>query len=431
MAISRRRLLGAGMAATAGALGLAGCRSAAGSGGSTGGAAALGVTWWGNDVRNGLTTQALDAFTAGHPEVTFEPQPGEWGSYWDRLATQVAGGSAPDVIQMDEAYLSEYASRGALLDLADLVDTSGFRSGVAESSVTDGITSGICIGFNAIAFVINPAVFEAAGVDVPDDTTWTWEELLEVAAEVTAASPDGAYGAAGMFTNPKLLQVWLRQQGTELFLADGTPGYSVDLVDEYLQLTQRFSEQGAIPEASMVVEDAGAALDQSLMATGKAGIGLYGSNQLSALTAASGAPLELIRWPSMTGRAADRQAWYKSASLWSVSARSERQEEAAAFIDWWVNDPECAQIVLNERGAPANTACAEAIEDTLDETGVAVAAFLDSVEADLGTAPPLPPPGSSSADSALSRAVSDLLFGNASTSAAAQTFVDDVASSLG
>ena len=42
-----------------------------------------------------------------------------WDDYWTRLATQVAGGNAPDLIQMDYRYLFEYAGRGAILPLDD------------------------------------------------------------------------------------------------------------------------------------------------------------------------------------------------------------------------------------------------------------------------------------------------------------------------
>lgn len=441
MAINRRALLGAGLAATAGAFGLAGCRrgdtgsdgGGAGGGSATsgGGDASLALTWWGNDLRNKLTVQAIDAYEASHEGVTIEPQPGEWASYWDRLATQVAGGGAPDIIQMDEAYISEYATRGALLDLTDAVDTSKFLGGMGEGGVVGDITAGISIAVSTVCFIVNPAVFEAAGVEVPDDTTWTWEQFGEIAAEVTAKSPAGTVGASTAFSNNKLLRAWLRQKGTDLFLADGEPGYTPELVDEYLQLVVGLQQQGALGEPAAIVEDSTAALDQSLFGTGKSGIALIAANQLAALTSATGQELQLTRWPSMTGKAADRQAWYSSSSLFAVSAKSENPEAAIEFIDWWVNDPACAEIVLNERGTPPNTDSAAAIEPSLDETGLAVAEFLAGVEADLGATPALPPPGAGSADAALGRAISDVLFEQASTAQAAQTFVDDLASSLG
>ena len=58
-----------------------------------------------------------------NPGVKISGQPGEFNSYWDKLATQTAGGTAPDIIQMDMAYIAEYGTRGALLDLAKTVRT--------------------------------------------------------------------------------------------------------------------------------------------------------------------------------------------------------------------------------------------------------------------------------------------------------------------
>ena len=70
-------------------------------------------------MRNKNTTEAVTAYTSAKPKVKVSPQPGEWASYWDKLATQTAGNTAPYIIQMDMAYISEYGNRGALLDLAE------------------------------------------------------------------------------------------------------------------------------------------------------------------------------------------------------------------------------------------------------------------------------------------------------------------------
>src|SRR4051812_29114121 len=115
MTVTRRQLLvGAGLAAA----GLAGCAPARS--GKSGGSSSntLQVAWWGNPTRNKNTAAAIAAYMKAHPGLTVTGQPGEFSTYWDKLATQVAGGSAPDLIQMDVTYISEYGGRGALLDLA-------------------------------------------------------------------------------------------------------------------------------------------------------------------------------------------------------------------------------------------------------------------------------------------------------------------------
>src|SRR5699024_8488147 len=73
--------------------------------------------WWGNPTRDELTRAAIDAYAEVAQDITVAAEPGEWDGYWDKLATQVAGGDCPDVLQMDESYLAESASRGIHLDL--------------------------------------------------------------------------------------------------------------------------------------------------------------------------------------------------------------------------------------------------------------------------------------------------------------------------
>ena len=71
----------------------------------------LSFTWWGNDARHAITEQLIAAFEAEHENITIEPQYTDWAGYWDKLATTVAAGDAPDIIQMDEKQLSTYAAQ--------------------------------------------------------------------------------------------------------------------------------------------------------------------------------------------------------------------------------------------------------------------------------------------------------------------------------
>ena len=80
--------------------------------------------------------------------MTITAQPGEFCSYWDKLATQTAGGTAPDIIQMDMNYISEYGTRGALLDL-EQPDISKFVEGTVDSGKIDGKLVGINAGINS------------------------------------------------------------------------------------------------------------------------------------------------------------------------------------------------------------------------------------------------------------------------------------------
>jgi multiple sugar transport system substrate-binding protein len=98
------------------ALMAAGCGGA----GSDDGPVTIRFSWWGNDERARITNQAVDAFEAANPGIAVETESVDFTSYFDRLATSVAGSDEPDVITMGGAYPREYADRGVLLDLAQV-----------------------------------------------------------------------------------------------------------------------------------------------------------------------------------------------------------------------------------------------------------------------------------------------------------------------
>ena len=82
-------------------------------------------------------------------------------------------------------YIAEYGTRGALLDLKD-VDVSKFVEGTVESGKINDKLVGVNAGINSALFFANPKIFEKAKMELPDDTTWTWDQLIEVGAEVAS-----------------------------------------------------------------------------------------------------------------------------------------------------------------------------------------------------------------------------------------------------
>lgn len=258
MGVNRRQFLlgGLGLAAAATTIGLTGCApgsSDSGGGGGDAGTAELAFAWWGNDVRNKNTTNAIDAYTKANPGVKISPQPGEWASYWDKLATQVAGNTAPDIIQMDMAYISEYGNRGALLDLSD-VDTSKFIEGTVDSGKINDTLYGVNAGINCLVILANPKIFEKAGVDIPDDKTWTWDSLVETAAEV-ASKTKLTFGMQSL-NSDNLFQAWIRQQGKELFTTDGKLGFETADVQGWFDYLVKAEKAGAIGTPSAMNEEA-------------------------------------------------------------------------------------------------------------------------------------------------------------------------------
>ena len=437
MAINRRQfLLGAGgLAAAATTGGLTACapgaRGGGDSGGDEGGTTTLALAWWGNPTRNKNTQAEIDAYLKANPNVKIEAQPGEFASYWEKLATQTAGGTAPDIIQMDMAYISEYGNRGALLDLSQ-VDVSKFVEGTVDSGKIDDKLVGINAGINSFILNANPSVFEKAKMEIPDDTTWTWDQLMEVSAEVASKS-DVPFGVAQIFGSDAMFGTWLRQNGKELFTPEG-PGFEVADAEAWFEMMVKFQKAGAIGSAQQISEEgqgpSAKPLDQSAVVVGKAAMQSSNTNQLEAIRAASGVEMMMLRAPSQTGKATDRKAWYKASMLWSASAKTKNPEAAIAWINWWVNSTEAVDIDKAERGIPANSELQTHIQPKLSPAQQTVAKFITDIKPELATTPIAPPPGGGTLVEVMFRNQTDVLFGRASVADAAKKFVDELKSNI-
>jgi multiple sugar transport system substrate-binding protein len=430
--LTRRSLIGIGATALA-VTGLAACGPNAqnseddGSGSST-----LHFAWWGNPTRDENTTKVVEAYKESTPDVTISLEPGEWGGYWDKLATQTAGGDFPDIVQMDEKYLAEYGQRGALLDLAEAgLDTADFVDGSVEVGELPEVgLAAINAGLNAFAFLINPVVFEEAGVEIPDDTTWTWEDLVDTAVKITEATPDGTYGMTQMGSVQGLFQVYVRQAGQDQY-KDGAAGFDLDTATKWFEWAKTIQDTKAGPSASVSVEDAAQAMDQSLFATGKVAMTVAWSNQVVAHDGLVPEGVTVLRPPSMTGSAADAQLWYKASMYWAVSAKSANPEAAVAFVDFLVNSPDAGKILSVERGVPGNLSVREAIVPDLDEANLKAVEYLDAVESELGAPPEITPQGGGQFEDILTRACEEMLFGTLTPAEAGQRVLDDLAGALG
>jgi multiple sugar transport system substrate-binding protein len=425
----RRRSLLAGAAGSLAALGLGACSEASQPSGPSA-TADLRMAWWGNQTRTELTDQVIDGYQRATPGVTVRGEPAEWASYWDKLATQTAADDAPDVVQMDLKYLRQYGDRGALLALDGAgLRTDGFAEGTLDPGRTPDGLLGVNAGVNVLLVAANPAVFERVGVDLPDDETWTWEEWGALSSEITAKGGGGLFGSSDFTLYDLGIWMWLRQRGKDLYTADGL-GFDVDDAAEFFALAQKLEQTKAIPPVGQSSEDIVAPVADRLFTKGRTAMSVYWSNQVQSLEKASGADLRLLRFPSLTGRAADARLFYNVSMMWSVPARSKNTDAAVRFVDYLVNSPEAAAVLQAERGMPANTELRRAITPNLGASDKKAADYLTAVEPDLSPPSPAPPAGLGDISLPQTRFLQEVRFGRTAPAAAAKSYVDELNSML-
>lgn len=393
----------------------------------------LRFSWWGSDARHAATQKVIDLYQSKNPGVKIKGDYTGWDDYWDRLATSTAGGNSPDIIQMESRYVREYADRGALAELdshlGSTIKNADLDPSVASIGEVDGKTYALPTGVNVYAIVANPAVLQAAKTPLPNDETWTWDDLLKTAAQVTKNSPKGTYGLQNMGYVDAGLEIFARQRGESIFGAEGGIAVSPATLKEWFSLIRRSRDMGAEPEASVSVELEGGGVDQSLIATGKGALGTWWTNELPALSKASKAELTLLRFPG-EATASQPGMFLKPAMFYSVGAKSKHQKEAAKFVDFMLNDPEAAKIILSDRGLPVNLTSRKAILPNLTPPDQKSAAFLDEVKEKVGPPPALPPKGAGEIVTIIQQLNEQVLFDRITVDQAVEQFLNQAKAAI-
>jgi multiple sugar transport system substrate-binding protein len=387
----------------------------------------LRFAWWGNEYLNAQTEKVIDAFEAEHPNIRIESEPGEWASYWDKLATKTAANDAPDVIQMDQKYIAEYGGRGALLDLSKQkgIDTSKLDKEALASGQYEDAQYGLSTGQNAYVVMANTKVFEAANVPLPDDTKWTWDDFMATASKISASGDGKNYGAA-YGTNEADLIIWLRQHGENLYSEDGKLDFDTSTAASFWERLKEQRDSKASPPATVATEDAGAGLEESLFGTNRVGMAWWWTNQLGSLEATTGSNIKMLRAPSTDGSAASNGMYYKPTMFWSASSRSKHPEAAATFINYLANSPEAGAILMTDRGVPTNPEIVEGITPALKPADTTVVSFLKDIAPDIKEAPPVPPVGAGSVQNVIKRYTDEVLYDRLTPQAAADAFKKEV-----
>ena len=333
------------------------------------------VAWWGNQPRHDYTMEVIEMYEEKNPHVNIEAEYASWDDYWQKLAPQAAANELPDIIQMDLSYLAQYAGNGQLADLSQFFDSE-----IDVSNITDDIIDGGRIddgvyrfnaGVNAVGFQYNPALAEEHGIEIPED--WTWDDYKEISQKAVDA---GIYFDTGMQPDV-FFNYYLRQNGKRLYAEDGSGlGYDDDqLFVDFFSMLQGQVEKEATPTPDYLAQLAGPEDDPVVKGEG---IGIFQwSNQFVGLEQTSGLEFKMIPMP---GPNVADGLFLKPSMFWSVSENSAVKEEAAKFIDFFINDVEANKLILGERGVPVSSEVKEALLDEVSESQAKVFEYIAWVE---------------------------------------------------
>ena len=384
----------------------------------------LRMTFWGSKPRADRTYAVNDLYSKANPDTKITGEFLAWNDYSPKLATQTAGGSAPDIIQMDYRYIVEYANRGAIAPLDEFVGKSLMLSDFDQDQLDGGKVGGklygISLGANSVASIVNSAAFKEAGVDVPGPNS-TYDDIMKAGEAFNKANIRGGMKAFqdGSGVEP-LLENWLRQQGKALYTADGKLGYTADDITKWFKLWKDFRDAKVIVTPDDQALDTGK-LEQTMVTLGKAAVTFANSNQLVAFQAIIKDPVTIASFPRIA--AGSKGGHYRKPSMfWSVAAASKLKDESAKYLSFFVGDKDAAKVLGVERGIPCSAAVRDSIAPGLDAQSQVALKFVAGLGDLLGPLPPVPPANAGEIATAQLTKSQEVAFGQQSPEDAGPAF---------
>ena len=163
----RLRILAAAIAAVA--LAVAASTAAGGTSVRSSAAATKITVWLQNDAETGwpeIVASATKAFQAKHPGVDVDVQYQTWGTHLTKFDAALAGGDAPDVIEMGNTEMTKYMAAGAFRQLtrANYPNAKTWLQGLADSCTYNGKTYGVPYYAGARAVIYRKDLYRKAGI---------------------------------------------------------------------------------------------------------------------------------------------------------------------------------------------------------------------------------------------------------------------------
>jgi len=324
------------------------------------------VSWWGGDGRHERVNAALDVFEDRYPHITVAREYGAFAGFLDRLITDLAAGTTPDITQSNYSWLHTLGlGTNVFLDLntvSDIFDISEIEQGIVNLlpfvTTNDGQIAAAAHGITGRVIIYNRHMLEEHGLSAFPQTI---DELIafgEAVSEGNAAvDVDGtntyAFWPIGPETFDIIFLTWLYNNTGRNLQANSEILHTVDEVEEVFELMGRLIESGVVPsyEQWETPRDA----TNPVWMTGRAGaafewvgnIFLAGGNFMEGDLEGLGIAL----LPPMA--AGDSQSIMQRPSLTHAISRTTDHPELAAYIlNFLYTDEEALLILGDAFGVP-------------------------------------------------------------------------------
>ena len=216
----------------------------------------LRFAWWGGDERANATLEVIKQFEAANPNIHIEAEYGSSDGYHDKLATQLASGTAADIVQIDPETMPAFVATGDyFLNYMDYdFDLSNFEESYISQRVNgrfDGKQLGLPTGIAGPALVVNKELADKYGIDFSQP--YTWDQFIEWGKQVHEADPDTYLLCTNKeyVTNLVFFNTMKQMTGKTLFDADTkAANFTQEDIEKSLEIVKALYDNNVCAPAS-------------------------------------------------------------------------------------------------------------------------------------------------------------------------------------
>ena len=283
--------------------------------------------------------QMVQLFEAEHPNIKVKVETAPFDQYFTKLQTLIAGGTAPDVFELNYENFVTYADKGLLLDLSPLMkadttlNTDVYSERANSAFSYNSMQLGLPATFSTVMLFYNKDLFDKAGVAYPT-ADWTWADAVEAGKKLN--DPDN--GVWGLYSGVQFWEFYKKaaQNNCKFFSDDKTKVTinSPECVQALQTMVDMVKKDKVVPSAA----DMGGQSDGDMFKAGKLAMDVTGIWMFSAY---KDAPLQ---WDVTVEPGMANKATHFFANGVSVFAATKHPQEAYEWVKFFTSNPEMAKI---------------------------------------------------------------------------------------
>lgn len=394
--------------------------------------------WWGGDDRHKATNDAIKKFEEKYPYITIKAEYGGFDGMQDKVNTEKAGHTLPDIVQVNYDWLASLSKDGKgfydLDSLKDIIDLSQWDQATLQFGKRNGILNAIAVSTTGRSAFYNKTTFDKVGVSIPK----SWDDLIAAGKKFESYNKDyyptdldTGSGFTAFFT---VMAYEQQKTGKQFLTQDGKVGFTVDEFKDALDFYMTLEKNHVTRTQKQIQNDAGSTA-------------LYQTDQFI-----SGKVAGMLEWSSSVGKfdkvlkdkkeklvlgdlpmlASKKNAgWFvKPSLLLAISGETKYPKQSALFLNWLLNDPDASVILGTTRGVPSSKSALTALVKSNPKLSEDLS--YQATEQISRCNPILESPymDNSEIKKAYITAIQSISYGNADTKTAAQKLYDSMNSTL-